>query len=42
MYPNPEAIAQAISQVYGPRVQYARRTTGFGDLMELTQRFHAV
>lgn len=40
LYPNPDAVARAIGQVYGDRVQLASADDGFSDLIELTQRFN--
>ncbi|MEM6365472.1 MAG: hypothetical protein AAF745_13680, partial [Planctomycetota bacterium] len=40
LYPNPSAVAQAISHMYGDRVQLNQADNDFADLIELTQRFN--
>ena len=40
LYPNPTAVAQAISHVYGDRVQLNSADNDFTDFIELTQRFN--
>ena len=40
LYPNPNAVAQAIEHVYGNRVQLNSADNDFTDFIELTQRFN--
>ena len=39
LYPNPVAVAQVISQVFGDRVQLNSADADFTDLIDLSQRF---
>ena len=40
LYPNPVAVAQVISQVFGDRVQLNSADADFTDLIDLSQRFN--
>lgn len=40
LYPNPQAVAQVIQQVFGPRVQYIPADADFTDFIDLSQRFN--
>ncbi|MEM6470305.1 MAG: hypothetical protein AAF802_12185, partial [Planctomycetota bacterium] len=40
LYPNPQAVAQAIQHMYGERVELNQAGNQFQELFELTQRFN--